>query len=356
MPRDWDARTYDRVADPMTRWGTAVLDRLPLEGDERVLDAGCGTGRVTERLAERLPDGHVIALDGSPAMVDAARERLARFGDRVEYVVADLGRPLPIDGYGRRGRCRPRRSTGCPTTTRCSGTSPRSRGRAAGSSPSAAASAISRRSCACWPRSATAGSGRSISRRRWRHDTTARRGRLRGHRVLADRGADAVRGRRAVRGVPADGRPRARISSACPPTEHDAFVARSPTGSAKPVIDYVRLNITPRDGADEPGRLGQPSVAIAIVSMVRVAAGRIGVERTGHLDPTPHRLRQTGLAGVGRARRRRRPGSRRRWRPAAAALGRIGLQHERAQAGAVIDGEQEPLTRTSWPSLAAAAR
>jgi trans-aconitate 2-methyltransferase len=97
MPRDWDARTYDRVADPMTRWGEAVLERLPLAGDERVLDAGCGSGRVTERLAERLPDGQVVALDGSPAMVDAARQRLARFGERVEYVVADLGQPLPIE-------------------------------------------------------------------------------------------------------------------------------------------------------------------------------------------------------------------------------------------------------------------
>ena len=57
MPRDWDARTYDRVADPQTRWGSAVLDRLPLDGDERVLDAGCGTGRVTELLAARLPRG-----------------------------------------------------------------------------------------------------------------------------------------------------------------------------------------------------------------------------------------------------------------------------------------------------------
>lgn len=95
-PRDWDARTYDRIADPMARWGTAVLGRLPIEGDETVLDAGCGSGRVTEQLADRLPDGRVIALDGSPAMVDAARERLARFGDRVEYVVADLGAPLPI--------------------------------------------------------------------------------------------------------------------------------------------------------------------------------------------------------------------------------------------------------------------
>ena len=97
MTRDWDARTYDRVADPMTRWGTEVLERLPLAGDERVLDAGCGTGRVTESLLDRLPDGQVIALDGSAAMIEGARERLARFGDRVSYVVADLGRPLPLD-------------------------------------------------------------------------------------------------------------------------------------------------------------------------------------------------------------------------------------------------------------------
>jgi trans-aconitate 2-methyltransferase len=98
MPRDWDATTYDRIADPQTRWGTAVLDRLPLGGDERVLDAGCGSGRVMERLAERLPNGRVVALDGSSSMIDAARERLARFGDRIQYVVADLGRPLPIEG------------------------------------------------------------------------------------------------------------------------------------------------------------------------------------------------------------------------------------------------------------------
>jgi trans-aconitate 2-methyltransferase len=95
-PRDWDAATYDRVANPMTAWGTAVLDRLPLRGDERVMDAGCGSGRVTELLAERLPRGSVVAVDGSPAMIDEARTRLARFGDRIEYLVADLGLPIPL--------------------------------------------------------------------------------------------------------------------------------------------------------------------------------------------------------------------------------------------------------------------
>ena len=94
--RDWDASTYDRVADPMARWGTAVLARLPLRPGDRVLDAGCGSGRVTEPLLERAEGVSVVALDGSPAMIEEARRRLGRFGGRVEYVVADLARPLPL--------------------------------------------------------------------------------------------------------------------------------------------------------------------------------------------------------------------------------------------------------------------
>ncbi len=95
-PRDWDAATYDRIADPMTRWGADVLGRLPLRGDETVLDAGCGSGRVTEQLLARLPAGRVIALDGSPAMIEAARERLGPFATQVDFVVADLMAPLPL--------------------------------------------------------------------------------------------------------------------------------------------------------------------------------------------------------------------------------------------------------------------
>jgi trans-aconitate 2-methyltransferase len=93
---EWDAATYDRVADPQHRWGLEVLDRLPLQGDETVLDAGCGSGRVTEALAERLPDGRVVALDASATMLEAARLRLARFGPRVDFVEADLLAPLPV--------------------------------------------------------------------------------------------------------------------------------------------------------------------------------------------------------------------------------------------------------------------
>jgi trans-aconitate 2-methyltransferase len=96
MPTDWNAASYDKVADPQARWGAEVLARLPLEGDETVLDAGCGTGRVTELLLARLPGGRVVALDASATMLEQARGRLARFDDRVTYVQADLERPLPI--------------------------------------------------------------------------------------------------------------------------------------------------------------------------------------------------------------------------------------------------------------------
>jgi trans-aconitate 2-methyltransferase len=80
----------------MTRWGSAVLDRLVLAGDETVLDAGCGSGRVTEQLLERLPGGRVIAADAAPSMLVEARKRLERFGDRVTFVECDLGSPLPL--------------------------------------------------------------------------------------------------------------------------------------------------------------------------------------------------------------------------------------------------------------------
>jgi trans-aconitate 2-methyltransferase len=86
-PRDWNAASYQRVSAPLEAMGREVLDRLELDGDERVLDAGCGTGRVTAALVERLPRGHVVAVDGSPSMVEQARERL---GPGVEVFVADL--------------------------------------------------------------------------------------------------------------------------------------------------------------------------------------------------------------------------------------------------------------------------
>jgi len=86
----WDGGTYDRVSGPQAAMGVGVLERLRLAGDETVIDAGCGSGRVTEALLERLPRGHVIAIDASESMAAAARERLGAYGERVDVRVGDL--------------------------------------------------------------------------------------------------------------------------------------------------------------------------------------------------------------------------------------------------------------------------
>jgi trans-aconitate 2-methyltransferase len=97
---DWDAKAYERISDPQFGWGLRVLERLPLRGDETVVDQGCGAGRLTEVLLDRLPRGRVVALDASEAMLETARPRLARFGDRVSFVRADAATwvaPAPVD-------------------------------------------------------------------------------------------------------------------------------------------------------------------------------------------------------------------------------------------------------------------
>jgi trans-aconitate 2-methyltransferase len=96
--RDWDAHTYDRVSTPQVQWAEQVLGRLELRGDETVLDAGCGSGRVTAMLLERLPRGRVVAVDASPSMIDAAREALPP--DRVQFLMTDLvhlSLDVPVD-------------------------------------------------------------------------------------------------------------------------------------------------------------------------------------------------------------------------------------------------------------------
>jgi trans-aconitate 2-methyltransferase len=97
MARDWDAGTYQRVSAPLTQMGTDVLDRLVLRGDETVLDAGCGTGGVTRLLHERLPRGHVIAVDAAPSMVAQARELLPAEVDVRQADLLELGLDEPVD-------------------------------------------------------------------------------------------------------------------------------------------------------------------------------------------------------------------------------------------------------------------
>jgi trans-aconitate 2-methyltransferase len=86
---EWDAHAYDELEKPQEKWGRAVLERLDLSGNETVLDAGCGTGAITALILERLPEGRVIGVDASEAMIEKATEAIGS-DPRVELAVGDL--------------------------------------------------------------------------------------------------------------------------------------------------------------------------------------------------------------------------------------------------------------------------
>jgi trans-aconitate 2-methyltransferase len=95
--RDWDAAGYQRVSIPHEEWARSILERLGLRGDERVLDAGCGSGRVTSILIESLPDGRVVAVDGSPSMVERVRSVLRPEDEALVCDLTALELDEPVD-------------------------------------------------------------------------------------------------------------------------------------------------------------------------------------------------------------------------------------------------------------------
>ncbi|HKU27114.1 MAG TPA: methyltransferase domain-containing protein [Candidatus Sulfotelmatobacter sp.] len=89
--REWNSTAYHRLSTPQVSWGKKVLSRLKLRGNETVLDAGCGTGRLTAELLEALPKGRVVAIDLSQNMLRSAREHLsAHFGNRLNLIACDF--------------------------------------------------------------------------------------------------------------------------------------------------------------------------------------------------------------------------------------------------------------------------
>jgi trans-aconitate 2-methyltransferase len=95
--REWDGASYDRISGTMEALGLEVLERLDLKGDELVLDAGCGSGRITQALLEKLPGGRVIAVDQSVSMIEAARQRLGPGVDLHVMDLLDLELEEPVD-------------------------------------------------------------------------------------------------------------------------------------------------------------------------------------------------------------------------------------------------------------------
>ena len=87
---DWDAGGYHRVASVQEAWGIDLLRRIPPQRYRALLDAGCGSGRLTAHLLRRFPGAIVTALDRSGAMLAEAERNLRRFRGRLRLLEADL--------------------------------------------------------------------------------------------------------------------------------------------------------------------------------------------------------------------------------------------------------------------------
>src|SRR5512144_1662286 len=68
---DWDAHRYHRLSDPQVSWGRRVVERLAPSRGERILDLGCGTGRLTAEITSAAPNLFVVGLDQSQAMLES---------------------------------------------------------------------------------------------------------------------------------------------------------------------------------------------------------------------------------------------------------------------------------------------
>ena len=93
---DWDAARYHRISDPQFEWGQRVIARLRPADGERILDLGCGTGRLTQDLAGAVSGGLVVGLDRSTAMMGIASATTGPAGQPHPRYVQGDGAALPF--------------------------------------------------------------------------------------------------------------------------------------------------------------------------------------------------------------------------------------------------------------------
>ncbi len=71
----WDAGSYEKHSSPQHEWALALINTLSFVGDERVLDIGCGDGKISAELAAHVPRGSVLGIDSAPTMIQYAYDK-----------------------------------------------------------------------------------------------------------------------------------------------------------------------------------------------------------------------------------------------------------------------------------------
>lgn len=89
MKYDWDAKTYDNISDTIQSWGLKILEYRNWKGNEIVLDAGCGSGKLTKILSIKVPFGKVFAVDSDLSMITLAKQNLKKTTN-IQFIRNDI--------------------------------------------------------------------------------------------------------------------------------------------------------------------------------------------------------------------------------------------------------------------------
>jgi trans-aconitate methyltransferase/flavin reductase (DIM6/NTAB) family NADH-FMN oxidoreductase RutF len=94
----WNARDYASNSSVQKTFGVELIEKMHLKGNESVLDIGCGDGKLSEMIAERIPDGHVIGIDNSPDMISYAKETYGKIRN-LKFMQVDAQKMLFDDTF-----------------------------------------------------------------------------------------------------------------------------------------------------------------------------------------------------------------------------------------------------------------
>ena len=87
MAYEFDGKKYQKASSHQRTWGHRLIAELDLRGNEKILDLGCGDGSLSARIAERLPRGEVVGIDGSRGMIAAA---LPKSRQNLHFLLMDI--------------------------------------------------------------------------------------------------------------------------------------------------------------------------------------------------------------------------------------------------------------------------
>ena len=87
MTYEFDGKKYIQASTHQKEWGNKIINEFTLEGNEYILDLGCGDGVLTKNLCDIVPNGKVLGIDASKGMIETAKDLE---NDKLSFKLMDI--------------------------------------------------------------------------------------------------------------------------------------------------------------------------------------------------------------------------------------------------------------------------